>query len=285
MKRISTLLILAIVIASTLARINERNVVTWNMQGANSAPGKGNSDQNKWVSEVANLLRLHRDISVIALQEAGTPPPKSRPIPLNQMVPVSIPYGLSDADVEQYQWAIETEGRPRIVYIFFLNLHTERLSTAIVTTEIPDEVIVHGNHLRREQGLVPRHTMGVRFGKDVYYTIHAISRGLSNDAPTIVANIYNYYRGRHNGNSYQWMILGDFNRLPNELIGGINFIPNGITVVHPGQPTQRRGRNIDYAVIGEIGSSWTFNGNTNLFKTSVTDFHTDHAQVIFMEPR
>lgn len=292
MRRISILLIFSIVIASVIARINQRNVATWNMQGSNRQPARGTGDQNKWVSDVQNFLRSNHGISVIALQESGSPPPRAEEIPANESVPITNPDGIDVNNIEQYRWDLGSSWRPRFVYIFFLNVRAARVSTAILTTQIPNEIIVHGNTRPRIPGLVPRHTLGVKFGSDVYYTLHGISSGTRNEVADTVANIYQYYRDRAGGNALQWMIMGDFNRTPDLLIAGIERIENqngidmpGMTISHSRQVTQQSGRNLDYAVCGQVGSAWALDRNERLFDPLVPTFRSDHGAVIFRAPR
>lgn len=292
MKQFSILLIFCIAIASALARINQRNVATWNMQGSNRQPARGTGDQNKWVSDVQDLLRSVHGISVIALQESGSPPPRAEKLAANQAVPVTNPDGIDVNNVEQYRWDLGSSWRPRYVYIFFLNVRAARVSTAILTTQLPNEIIVHGNTRPRITGLVPRHTLGVRIDNDVYYTLHGISSGNRNEVADTVANIYQYYRNRINGNALQWMIMGDYNRTPDLLVAGIERIEDqndidmpGMTISHSGTVTQQSGRNLDYAVCGQVGSAWDLDRNERLFDPLVLTFRSDHGAVIFRAPR
>ncbi|CAG9774113.1 unnamed protein product [Ceutorhynchus assimilis] len=230
------------------AAISQRRAATWNLQGSSAAT------ESKWSNNVRQLVvgtdKTH-PVTVLSLQEAGTPPEGSAKLqgPLgNRLIN---PHGVHQ-EVLEYKWNLGTTKREEIRWIYYThNDHgANRVNLAIVTKDRPDHVIIMqppGDYKS------VRPILGVQFQKDNYFTIHASASG-GGDAAGIVNHICNYF-GSVQEYDHQFMIMGDYNRNPDDLHKALERdhvdILRHIGIFHTSTPTQKSGNILDYAVIGQ----------------------------------
>lgn len=191
---------------------------TWNLQGSNA------STENKWNTNVANLIRDQR-LDILALQEAGDVPQSA--LDRGGQSPANLRTtgwgnGIGDGiDVDQYTWK-GTQTRPGY-YIYWANTDPRgnRVNLAIVTRRQADQVISFTPPCAR------RPVIGVRIGNAWFFTVHARSGG-GNDASAIVSATDAVVAQLERDNflaagTYRWFNLGDWNRepatLPNNIAG------------------------------------------------------------------
>ncbi|MDX3074828.1 endonuclease/exonuclease/phosphatase family protein [Streptomyces sp. MI02-7b] len=242
-------------------RQNERRkVITWNMQGANTA----GANSNKYSVDLMRLAN-DNDADIILLQEAGSPPPSAHP--LRTIANDRIEYWDSLGyviPVQEYRVG-GTYARPQ-GYLYWLHTDTNetsppgRVNLAIWTRERVDESNVR---VIRSGFFDSRPALGVNIGGVFYFTVHGLS-GSGNDDPQLLENI----RGRMTQagpgqTAVPWIALGDYNRAPfapsdggtdTSLQTALNAQnPNTFTVWAPSvptHPTTQGGppRTLDYAV-------------------------------------
>lgn len=199
------------------------NSLTWNMQGACQ---KGES---KWTTVVQQYLKYN---DVLALQEAGSVPLSA--VRLN-------PVGQAGQDILEYSW------NSAHIYHFDLNRHNSRVNLAIVSITQADETFVFPS--------LPggsRPVIGIRVGDSYYFNMHAGAHP-NNEAPDQVRAIEHYMVNNvlNNNRNANWMIMGDFNRIPGILINSLS-LPIGFRreILNSRQPTHSSGFELDYAVGG-----------------------------------
>lgn len=240
------------------AAVDDYRPATWNLQGSSA------SSESKWnVNVRAMVSSTSSDYArVLAIQEAGDVPSSAQLQPRLGTaggVPLSNPGNLQ-IPVEEYRWNLGTSGRPIDRYIYFSRTDTgaNRVNLALVTDTRADEVVI----LRSNNFPALRPTIGVRFGDDYFFTLHASASG-GGDGPALVDAVSNYVISRRS--SAQWMVLGDFNRNPNSFQLALfqqypttHALSRMVTQNHP---THRPGsanqteRNLDYAVVGSRRSA------------------------------
>lgn len=270
-------LLLYLPIGEAQSAVTDKKTATWNMQGSNA------SSENKWKVHVRPLIAGPGSVDVVALQEAGELPASSSPaIP----VPIENPDGIPN-QIQQRVWNLGTASRPDNVYIYFLST-LQRVNLAVVTRTRPDAVIVHANP-REATSRTARPVIGVRYGRDVYYSTHSLSSGNRNEAAEQVAHIHTYYSNLPNGRNYQWMIMGDYNRSPSSFTTALNsYDPaaaRNVTIANQNSATQQSGGNLDYAVIGQVGSNMSIAVSTVLFLAQfVGQIASDHTPIRFSKP-
>ncbi|MER6364865.1 RICIN domain-containing protein [Kitasatospora sp. NPDC001527] len=245
-----------------------RNAITWNMLG--SGVNRGNF---KWTSGVRALADTN-DADVIALQEAGTPPPGSeyqRPgtLALIEQSEFGRTYGddprVNYPPVREYRigTAAQTHG-----YVYWLHTDTNRLANtaranlAVWTRDRVYDPILEPNAEGRVF-VVPGRTaagvhtgrpaLGVRVGDVVYFTLHGDSQANGTDVPVLLANIEARMRtAGPNGTPLHWVALGDFNREPLGLALELGGVTAPYRVRAGEEPTYPAGRPVsryDYAVL------------------------------------
>ncbi|MBL8297620.1 MAG: cytolethal distending toxin subunit B family protein [Rhodanobacteraceae bacterium] len=241
--RLAILAIASVLPHESTATIGDKRTVTWNLQGSSA------NKEAKWNVNVRAVLLSGVDI--MAIQEAGMPPASATLIS-NNVRPLHNPSSLP-VPVNYLEWNLGTRSRPDIRYIFFAHNDSgaNRVNVAIVTRHLPNEVI-----LWRPHGLYvsARPLLGVRFGSDFYFSIHASARQ-GWDAPHIVRNIMENSSDRCTAlhmHGCEVMIMGDFNREPASLNSAMNSlgISTHVRTVSQGMSTQISGGNLDYAVVG-----------------------------------
>jgi cytolethal distending toxin subunit B len=231
------------------AAIQDYQVVTWNMQGASAAV------ESKWNTSVRMLLNgMSAPAAIVALQEAGDVPQSAlltqRTFPQAGGLPMA-----------EYQWNLGSTSRPLNYFIYFsrVNQGANRVNLAIVSRVLADEVIVLPASVRYGRPII-----GIRIGSDFFFSFHALANGGS-DSGVMVAAVHDYFMAMANdrdpvrslrGRQAQWMILGDFNRNPEDLRAllqrNYNAASNNATIVSQASSTQISGGRLDYAVLGQL---------------------------------
>ncbi|TBL44454.1 hypothetical protein EYA84_01740 [Verrucosispora sp. SN26_14.1] len=249
---------------------NRQEVITWNMQGAGSAAD--GSYQNKY-QEVRSFLTQSQAF-VVALQEAGVPSPGMTRLAQHQQNVYdrgNVPNGPGFPTVDEYRWG--SEGRPGSARLYWLHTDTSpagfgRVNLAVATREPADEVIVVAAGLNGS-----RPALGVRRGETVFFTVHGWSPG-GPDTPALLQNIRTHMQNNPGPNGpYEWIVLGDFNREPNNLRNALPAQQFG--VMDPPQhthPTQNPTHSYDYGVTDFGGGAPTLL-NARTLTTTVSSDH------------
>lgn len=199
-------------------------VITWNMEGAT------HSSNSKWVDGVQQLL-TKAEADILCLQEAGAAPPSSAAYAPPPPAPTWAG-GIAPA----VAWSFLT-WQPGVPLYYVLWVQTDpagnRVNLAVVTKDLPDE-------FRYVANAGGRPAIGVRFGTEETFTLHAQSGGGA-DAPTLVTNVN---AATAAGNS--WDAAGDYNRQPDEW--GAGGVPAG-NLCPPDKATRwKSDKELDYMV-------------------------------------
>ncbi|MEU1085100.1 RICIN domain-containing protein [Streptomyces sp. NPDC005908] len=213
------------------AAVGDRNVVSWNMEGANSPT------EDRWRTGVA-FLAARAD--VVALQEAGPTNPPSAPgtqahfITENDglligrnatgQIPV-LPPGVGRA-VRHSIWEFGTRRNRQQRHVYFLatdrganannwDHSVNRVNLAIVSSVQADNVAIIPNPLARDTGNHPysaRAALGIRIGDTWYFDLHGLSGSGNDDAP-LLASIVDFVAATPvTWNARHWIAVGDYNR-------------------------------------------------------------------------
>lgn len=237
------------------AKISDYKTATWNLQGSSS------STESKWNINVRQLISgaLGRRIQILAIQEAGNVPLSASLMPqigtTQSGVLFTNPNQLA-IPVNEYRWNLGTAGRADNRYIYFARNDSgaNRVNVSIVTDRRVDEVIILPP-TNNYNGARP--ILGVRIGSDYFFNIHASANGGVN-APLTIHNLSNYFTGIHNYPA-QWMLMGDFNRSPSNLMSALHtqypILAQSIRPVYQPHPTHQGGGNYDFAVVGGLSPS------------------------------
>ncbi|MET0342210.1 MAG: GDSL-type esterase/lipase family protein [Polyangiales bacterium] len=233
----ATALVGALVATSLPARADtsDRVAGSYNMQGQMQGPATPNdslSDSRWWtaIRGLLNGLDGEAPIEVLALQEAGSAPPRS-------WVQTS-GTNFSTPGIVEYELRMGTESRPNTAYVYWLNVGRPRISIAIVTRERAVDAVqidVGGRFQSRPM-------MGVRLGTDWYFNAHALSNGAANanDAEDIIQRARTFIGARAAGHDF--MVLGDFNRDPARMPPAMQA-----NIVRADAPTHQGGSEVDWA--------------------------------------
>lgn len=230
--------IMALVSQLLLADISNYNVGTWNLQGAFT------SAESKWAVIVRRLMYSSTDfLNVLMLQEAGSVPATATPTE-RHIQPGGTP-------VREYIWQVGTRSRPRSVYIYHadIDVGARRVNLAIVSDRMADEVyVINQTSIAPETS---RPALGIRIGNDAFFTVHALANG-GGDAAALVTAIHDNF---NNMPDITYLIAGDFNREPANLLTGIpQRVQNNIRIVSPQGATHAgatgTNRILDYGIIG-----------------------------------
>ncbi|RKO64734.1 cytolethal distending toxin subunit CdtB [Campylobacter sp. P255] len=227
-------IILSFIFSASLVfgALDDYNVGTWNLQGSSAAT------ESKWNISIRQLVTGDNPLDILAVQEAGVLPATAMMTP-RQVQPVGV--GIP---IHEYEWNLGSLSRPNSVFIYYsrVDVGANRVNMAIVSRVQADEVIV-----LPPPSVASRPIIGIRIGNDVFFSIHALARG-GNDAGAIVSAVDMHFR---NMPQINWMIMGDFNRTPNNLFGLLDAdLRSRINIVSPPSFTQTSGNVIDYAVTG-----------------------------------
>ncbi|TKX31240.1 cytolethal distending toxin subunit B family protein [Campylobacter estrildidarum] len=230
MKKI--ILFLVFNISFVFGALEDYSTGTWNMQGSSA------STESKWNVSVRQLVTGENPLNIVAIQEAGVLPATAT-MTSRQVQPVGV--GIP---IHEYEWNLGSFSRPNIVYIYYsrIDVGANRVNMAIVTRTRADEVIV-----LPPPTVASRPIIGIRICNDVFLNIHALARG-GNDAGAIVTAVDMHFRNLPDIN---WMIMGDFNRNPDQLTPLLDpDLRRRIRIVSPPSFTQTSGNTIDYAITG-----------------------------------
>lgn len=231
-------LVLAFLSFSLLfGRIEDYVVGTWNLQGSSA------STENKWNVSVRQLITGDNPVDILMVQEAGSVPASARPT--GRMIQ---PGGTP---IQEFVWDLGTRSRPRSVFIYYANIDVgaRRVNLAIVSTRQADEVFVVRQMTVASNASRP--AIGIRINNDVFFNIHALARG-GGDAAALVTAIHDTFLDRTDLN---WLIAGDFNRDPANLLSGLDTrITNHTRIITQNSATHfsmgAANRILDYAVVG-----------------------------------
>ena len=249
---------------------NRQTVMTWNMQGAGS--GAGGTYQNKY-STVTGWLS--RGGLVAALQEAGSAPPGSAH-EIRRIPQVAFHDGNGHPPIVEYYLGTLVADNPP--HLYWINTDTStrgpnRVNLAIATRQAADDVFVVAGHANA------RPALGVRIGETVFFTVHGWAgnngNGGGNDMPTTLANIRAYIQNNPGPNgTYEWVVLGDFNREPDSLRAALPANQFGVMgPPSPTHPTWGPRRRLDYAVTDfGNGAPTLLNAHTET-TTTLSDHH------------
>ena len=222
-------------------KIEDYVVGTWNLQGSSA------STENKWNVSVRQLITGDNPVDILMVQEAGSVPTSARPT--GRMIQ---PGGTP---IQEYVWDLGTRSRPRSVFIYYANIDAgaRRVNLAIVSGRQADEVFVISQNTIAPE--VSRPVIGIRLGNDVFFNIHALARG-GGDAAALVTAVHDRFVDQPNLN---WLIAGDFNRDPANLLSGLDTrITNHTRIVTQNSATHfsmgAANRILDYAIVGRSSS-------------------------------
>lgn len=219
-------------VSFAFANLGDWNVGSWNLQGSSA------STESKWNVSIRQLITGQNPVDILAVQEAGTLP--STAVATTRTFQ---PRG-STIMVQEYTWNLGTRTRPNSVYIYYtrIDLGANRVNLAIVSQRMADEIL-----LLPPPTVASRPILGIRIGRDAFFNIHALSRG-GNDGGAILHAIDAALRPTPD---ISWMVLGDFNREPNNLRELVDReLLSRISFFAPPSLTQTSGRTLDYAVTG-----------------------------------
>ncbi|MFJ6889687.1 GDSL-type esterase/lipase family protein [Streptomyces californicus] len=237
----------------------DRTVLTWNMQGAGSG---SQSPAEKWYNLdhalLANPNTGRADIAL--LQEAGPMNVPETAVYQDTLTPTIIQGGVPEPinQVEHYTW------HGYHIYRAEWDLAGHRVNPAIVTREEATGAVLIG---RVAPGVRP--VLGLYFGQDLYFTMHA-GRG-GNDAAAQSAKAWNWARTQNP--PYSVVIGGDFNKEPSEL-GAIS----GLTVLKTGKKTHTGTRELDYALASDVSGP----DDTHPVRLMEPGFFSDHSPVLLI---
>lgn len=261
--------------------INNFRAITWNTNGA------------RW--DVVSLLMLQADI--IAIQEAGSlrsisgrpdgsgsqlqcPPQQGRP---------DISFGdfvdIDNLGITEHIW--ESGNGRFYLYYYDRNVdgndqETPKQNIAIVSRERAHEIIILPLEMRDNapgnRMFINRPALGIRIENSIFFTIHPEPHMGRNEASTLINGIQTYVT-EYDTALPTWMIMGDFNNIPNQ-IQNLNDI----------QGIERRLLSQDYATHHRSVLDYAFAGGpvhlanilAGLFARRIDNLHgSDHYPIQF----
>lgn len=226
---------LLFVSGAAFADIGDYKSGTWNMQGASA------SSEAKWSVSIRQMVSGEGALDILALQEAGSLPASAMPTGR------SFDNG-SGVVVSEYRWNLGTTLRPDFVYIYFAptDPSANRVNLAIVSRRMADEIL-----LLPPPTTASRPLLGIRIDNDVFFSIHALANGGA-DASAIVHNVDLFFQRSPTLANTNWIILGDFNREPTELLATLELeLRLRLRIITNNAITQISARRtLDYAVVG-----------------------------------
>lgn len=266
------LIILLFSFISLYANIDDFKTATWNMQGSSA------SSEAKWSISIAQMFSGANGIDVLAIQEAGTLPATAQPTGREFRA-----FGTSVV-VTEHVWNIGTRLRPDLIFIYYArtDLGGNRVNLALASRRQADEVF-----LRPPPTTASRPMLGIRINNDAFFSIHALANGGA-DASAIVHNIDLFFQSTPTLANTNWIIMGDFNREPVDLLSSFELeLRLRTRIITNNAITQISARRtLDYAVVGNsnraiapaplppISASTFFSG----FRTHIA---SDHFPVTF----
>lgn len=266
--------------AQVVRNAYEYHVGTWNMQGSRSAI----TESSKWRSLenylTDNVQENGEPITVFAVQECGATPENA--FHIHPYPPVTnLHDGIRIGDwVDERTWQARNSGvttNSRDLYIYHcvhtFGLESQRTNLAIVSSSRADEVYVY-----RTIGEV-RPAVCIRIGRRFYCSVHANAR-TNNQSPRTVEGIENAIQtlSVQDGETYSWMIMGDFNREPDEMRTSLNPVQHNVhrEIFHTNIETQNGGKILDYVIAGSSNDPIP-----QMTAARVEDLHSDHWGVRF----
>lgn len=266
------ILVLLFSFISVFANIDDFKTATWNMQGSSA------SSEAKWSISVAQMFSGANGIDVLAIQEAGTLPATAQPTGREFRA-----FGTTTV-VTEHVWNIGTRLRPDLIFIYFArtDLGGNRVNLAIASRRQADQIF-----LLPPPTTVSRPMIGIRIDNDAFFSIHALANG-GTDASAIIHSVDMFFQSTPTLASINWIVMGDFNREPGELLAEFELALRLRTrIITNNAITQISARRtLDYAVVGNsnravvpaplppITASTFFSG----FRTHIA---SDHFPVTF----
>lgn len=218
------------------AVIDDFKTATWNMQGSSA------SSEAKWSVSIRQMFSGASGIDILAVQEAGTLPQTAR------ATGRTFDFNGTSVQVSEYIWNLGTSLRPSFVYIYYAptDAGANRVNLALVSRTPADEVF-----LLPPPTTASRPMLGIRINNDAFFSIHALANGGA-DASAIVHNIDLFFQGSPTLASTNWIIMGDFNREPGELLSSFELALRLRTrIITNSAITQVSARRtLDYAIVG-----------------------------------
>lgn len=256
------------------ANLEDFKVATWNLQGSSAA------NENKWNVSVRQLITGPGAADILAIQEAGVLPSTAM---ITERVVQPATIGIP---IHEYTWNLGTASRPDTFFIYYsrVDVGANRVNLALVSHRRADEVIIIP-----PPTVVSRPIIGIRIGNDAFFSAHALAnRGI--DSPAIVRAVFDYFNNHPTQRGVNWMIVGDFNRVPSNLQRTLDTSEPGvarhINIIAPTTPTQQSGGTLDYGI---VGNSLSFSGTaliaSILFGQIRSQLLSDHRPVGFFVPR
>lgn len=270
-------LLFSLISLSSWATFDQYKIATWNLQGSSAA------NESKWNINVRQLVTGDQSADILMIQEAGTLPASAqRTQRMIQPVGVGIP-------IDEYTWNLGTGRRPDLVYIYYsrLDVGANRVNLAIVSRYRADEIFVIGSGVPVLQA---RPAIGIRVGRDVFFSLHALSSG-GTDASRLIQNIYSFFANNETRRQYNWMAVGDFNRSPVSLQTALRDEPsvtNNTLIIAPTEPTHRSGNILDYAVLHNANQGHHQHTRVSasiMFNRFRSQIASDHFPVSFVRDR
>lgn len=218
------------------AVIDDFKTATWNMQGSSA------SSEAKWSVSIRQMFSGASGIDILAVQEAGTLPQTAR------ATGRTFDFNGTSVQVSEHIWNLGTSLRPSFVYIYYAptDAGANRVNLALVSRTPADEVF-----LLPPPTTASRPMLGIRINNDAFFSIHALANGGA-DASAIVHNIDLFFQGSPTLASTNWIIMGDFNREPGELLSSFELALRLRTrIITNSAITQVSARRtLDYAIVG-----------------------------------
>lgn len=238
--------------------VNELVTGTWNMQGETGR----NLGFSKYTLAVSGMMKAggfedrpstRRPVDVLALQEAGTPPQEEISVELTNVIRI----GPAEHVVRLNEQSVRGH------FVYYTEV-AQRVHMAIVSRIQAHDVILFPPF--RDAGSA-RPPLGIRIQNAYFFTIHAASIndgdfGNRNEAPAIVNAIENYMVDHVIPNEPRatWIIMGDFNRTPFNIMRPTILQPVPAEIsrnfiflkTRKGEaiPTQHSGLPLDFAIVG-----------------------------------
>ncbi|MET8689264.1 GDSL-type esterase/lipase family protein [Streptomyces sp. NPDC004732] len=240
----------------------DRTVLTWNMQGA----GEGRNDPAQKWEVLKNPLMSDAQLGkpdIALIQEGGPMDVPNSAKDAGAMTPVII-NGQNEpiTQVQHTTWKVNTKDTYHIYRVDW-DVDGHRVNPTIVTREPAQQTILIGR-----VGAGTRPVLGVRFGNDVYFTMHAAQNG--NDAEAQAGRAWTWAKAQNP--QYNIVVGGDFNKEPKDL-GNLN----GMTLHNQGQKTHTGGKELDYLLAGNVNQP----GKTNPERIREPGRFSDHSPVLF----
>ena len=218
------------------AVIDDFKTATWNMQGSSA------SSEAKWSVSIRQMFSGASGIDILAVQEAGTLPQTAR------ATGRTFDFNGTSVQVSEHIWNLGTSQRPSFVYIYYAptDAGANRVNLALVSRMPADEVF-----LLPPPTTASRPMLGIRINNDAFFSIHALANG-GVDASAIVHNIDIFFQSSPTLASTNWIIMGDFNREPGELLSSFELALRLRTrIITNSAITQVSARRtLDYAIVG-----------------------------------